>query len=167
MLVQVGVSFRWCTPVQVLQRGIAMTNKYFALDAYSIVLKVSCGLAVFAGLVFEGLMVYGWGQFSVLYSAVKVVFDANVALMSNGSPPLITLPPLPLWPILLAVLAVIVITFYAAATLWAIASWIDLQMTLAKEGREARAMETDALLAMHENLASVARYFASLPAPRK
>lgn len=141
-----------------------MTNdKYIVLDYYSLLLKASSFLSVFAGLVFAGVVVYGWGQFEVYYNAIRAVLNVALGGMFGGSSSALEIPGLPVWPLIAGLLFVVLVVLYIFATLWALASWVDLKLLMAKEEREFRARETDAMRTLNTNMHSVAQYFAALP----
>jgi hypothetical protein len=146
-----------------------MDNRFNMLRAYAIFVKLMSLLAFVLGLVFEGLLFYGWGRLTATYDMIRTTWQTIVDsynsfnLYSTTGISLPALAPLPIWPLIVTVLVVFLFTIVIALTLWAIGQLIDTRIILAKEERESRAMLAKAMGLLTRDLNSVANYFSSLP----
>lgn len=147
-------------------------NQFLVLLIFAITLKILSVLSIALGFALEGLIIYGWGRLTAFYDVIrtawKTLADAFSTLGGNygTAPPVVELPQILVWPLLVILLLVFVGMVFLALTLWAGGQWVDMRLTLAEEEREARVMQAKALIAMTRDIASIASYFSSLPPPR-
>jgi hypothetical protein len=138
-----------------------MNDQFWMLRIFSIFTKVVAILSFFTGLLLEGALVYGWGRLTAFYDLIRTALQslAPTPLGGMGS---FQLPPLPIWPLLIAMFIVLLITTAATLTLLAAGQWVDMRLTLVKEERESRAMLVKAMTLLTRDLNSIAGYFSSL-----
>jgi hypothetical protein len=120
-----------------------MNLRFTYLDLYSIYLKLLAVLAVLGGLVSLGLLLYSWGKLTAFYDVFRTAVEGLGRLSSDFG--LLNLPNLPLWPLLLLMLAIVFVMVTAALTLWALSAVLDLRLKLAQEERDARRLQVKLL----------------------
>jgi len=148
-----------------------MDDHFWMLRMYSWFTKIMSLFTLLTGLVFEGVMIYGWGRLTAFYDIIraawKTIADSYNQYNTTGITLPATLNPIPIWPLLTAMFLILLLMITFAFTLWAVGEWIDMRITLAKEERTSLAMLIKSMNAITHDLTAVAGYFSSLPVPHK
>jgi len=151
-----------------------MDDEFWMLRMFSIFTKAMSVVSFLAGLVLEGVTIYGWGRLTTYYDIIRVVY-ANFANSYNklsmtgitGLTISSELAPMPIWPLIILIFFILLFMVVFALTLWAGGQWIDMRITQAKEEREFRDMLAKAMSTIARDLTFIAGYFSSLPSPHK
>ena len=146
-----------------------MRNRFYVLPFYSIVLKILAFVSLLLAFIFEGLMIYFWSRLNAFYDILRNAWQAilmSLQEIEGSSLPIGELPSIPTWPLLLLLFLILVGGVFIALTLLAISHWIDFRLSVAEEESQIRALQIKTLNTIAHDIASVAGYFASLPAPR-
>jgi len=129
-----------------------MANRKFTfLGGYSIFLKVLSAGTVLAGLVVIGVVVYAWGKLTAFYDVIRTALAAMAGTSSDLAQSLL-LPEIPLWPLLLLILVLLGLMIIIALTFWAAGDLIDLKLKQADEEREARRLQRKAIESVLQSL---------------
>jgi hypothetical protein len=130
-----------------------MDDQFWILRLYSWFTKFMSLLFLLFGLALEGAIIYAWGRFTAFFDMINTAWKAFADSYNLYNTTGISLPsalaPLSLWPVVVVMAVLLMLTVIFTFSLWVGGEWI------------AKALNTITM-----DLAAVAGYFSSLPSPR-